>query len=86
MLSDIEKDYTKRMHLLELEKRRRKECELNGKKSLFKVSSFSKDESGGGNAMSALVYPKCDIYASIQCFNTSPYSVFLSSKKNFFSC
>ena len=81
VLNGIEKDHEKRMHLMELEKRRRKECELNGKKHLFKVSSFSKDESGGGNAMSALVYPKCDIYASIQCFNTSPYSVSLWSKK-----
>ena len=84
MLTDIEKDYTKRMHLLELEKRRRKECELNGKKSLFKVSSFSKDESASGNSTSALVHPLCDIYTSIQCFNTSPYSVFLSSKKTSF--
>ena len=84
VLKGIEKDHTKRMHLLELEKRRRKECELNGKKSLFKVSCFSKDESGGGNARSALVHPKCDIYTSIQCFNTSPYSVFLWSKKSSF--
>ena len=84
VLKGIEKDHEKRMHLMELEKRRRKECELNGKKYLFKVSSFSKDESGGGNAMSALVHPKCDIYASIQCFNTSPYSVSLWSKNTSF--
>ena len=77
VLKGIEKDHEKRMHLMELEKRRRKECELNGKKHLFKVSSFSKDESGGGNQMCALVYPMCDVYASIQCFNTSPYSVSL---------
>ena len=77
VLKGIEKDHEKRMHLMELEKRRRKECELNGKKSLFKVSSFSKDESASGNSTSALVHPLCDVYTSIQCFNASPYSVFL---------
>ena len=78
---DIEKDHEKRMHLMELEKRRRKECELNGKKHLFKVSAFAKDEIGGGNQMCAILYPMCDVYATIQCFNTSPYSVTLWSKK-----
>ena len=44
------------------------------------MSSLAKDERSSGTAMCSLVPPKCPIYASLQCFNTTPYSVFLGSK------
>ena len=52
------------------------------KKALFKVSCLSKDECDNGAASFYLVHPKCDIYVSIQCFNTTPYSVYLWSKQS----
>ena len=78
----IGKDHAKKLHLLELERWRTNECELNGKKYLYKVSSLVKDENSGGTATCSLIHPRCPLYASIQCYSTTPYSVYLGSKRS----
>lgn len=71
-----------KFHLVELENRRRRECDCNGKKYLYNVSTLAIDERSSGTAQCALLHPKCGIYVSFQCHNTSPYSIYLALKQS----
>ena len=78
----IGKDHAKKLHLLELERWRTNDCEHNGKKYLYKASSILKDENSGGTATCSLILPRCPLYVSIQCYSTTPYSIYLGSKQS----
>ena len=75
----FEKDRTK-FYFLELEKRRRQECNYNGKQYLYKVSSLETDVRSSGTAQCALLHPRCAIYVSFQCYVTTPYSIYIGLK------
>ena len=72
----FEKDQTK-FYFLELEKRRRQECNNNGKQFLYKVSSLEIDVRSSGTAQCTLLHPRCTIYVSFQCYVTTPYSIYI---------
>ena len=46
------------------------------------MSSLAIDERSSGTAQCALLHPKCALYVSFQCYNTSPYSVYLGSRQS----
>ena len=75
----FEKDRTK-FYFLELEKRRRQECNYNGKQYLYKVSSLEIDIRSSGTAQCTLLHPRCAIYVSFQCYVMTPYSIYIGLK------